>query len=282
MNTQHKTYTLNLNNRLKTVENPLIMGILNITPDSFYAGSRWNNDTEILQRAEKMLHDGVDIIDIGGQSARPGAAQISEQEEIERVIPAINSILKKFPSAVISVDTFSGKVAYEAVDAGAAIINDISAGSMDKTMFETVAKLGVPYIIMHMQGVPKTMQLNPCYENVVGEIVYFFSQKLNTLRQMGVKDIIIDPGFAFGKKQEHNIALMQNLQAFSIFNVPVLVGISRKTMVQRMVNSDAEGALNGTTALNTIALINGAQILRVHDVKEAVEAVSVYKAIYQA
>jgi len=266
MSNKNKTYSLNIKGRLWQVEKPLIMGILNITPDSFYAGSRWSDEQEILHRAEKMLSEGADILDIGGQSTRPGAERISAEEEISRVIPAIKNVLKQFPEAIISVDTFYSEVAKQAVDNGAAIINDISAGSLDDKMFATVAKLNVPYILMHMQGEPQTMHLNPRYDNVVSEVVKFFSQKINELRLMGVNDLILDPGFGFGKTQEHNIQLMQHLDALTIFEIPLLVGISRKKMIQRMVETDAAGALNGTTALNTVALMKGAQLLRVHDV----------------
>jgi len=279
MSNKNKTYSLNIKGRLWQVEKPLIMGILNITPDSFYAGSRWSDEQEILHRAEKMLSEGADILDIGGQSTRPGAERISAEEEISRVIPAIKNVLKQFPEAIISVDTFYSEVAKQAVDNGAAIINDISAGSLDDKMFATVAKLNVPYILMHMQGEPQTMHLNPRYDNVVSEVVKFFSQKINELRLMGVNDLILDPGFGFGKTQEHNIQLMQHLDALTIFEIPLLVGISRKKMIQRMVETDAAGALNGTTALNTVALMKGAQLLRVHDVKEAVEAVKVVQSI---
>ncbi len=275
MNSKDKTYSLNITGRLWQVEKPLVMGILNITPDSFYAGSRWSDELQTLSRAEKMLTEGADILDIGGQSTRPGAERISAQDEINRVVPAIKTVLERFPDAVISIDTFYSEVAKQAVDNGAAIVNDISAGSLDERMFSTVAKLNVPYILMHMQGEPQTMHLNPQYNNVVSDVVKFFSEKINQLRLLGVNDLILDPGFGFGKTQEHNIELMQHLDALSIFDIPLLVGISRKKMVQRMVETDATGALNGTTALNTIALMKGAQLLRVHDVKEAVEAVKV-------
>lgn len=278
MNSNFKTYSLNIKGRLWQVEKPLVMGVLNITPDSFYAASRWNEADEITARTEKMLTEGADILDIGGQSTRPSAERISAEDELKRVIPAIEIILKKFPETVISIDTFYSEVAKQAIDNGAAIINDISGGSMDNMMFDVVAKLRVPYILMHIQGEPQTMQLNPQYENVVSDVVKYFSQKIDELCSKGVNDIILDPGFGFGKTQEHNIELMQHLDALSIFELPVLVGISRKKMVQRMVGSDAAGSLNGTTALNTIALMKGAQLLRVHDVKEAVEVVKVVSA----
>jgi dihydropteroate synthase len=280
MNNRFKSYSLNTKGRLWQVEKPLVMGILNRTPDSFYAGSRWNSEDDILSRADKMLSEGADILDIGGQSTRPGAERISAQEEIERVVPAIKNVLHRFPEAVISIDTFYSEVANQAIENGAAIVNDISAGALDDEMFETVAQLQVPYILMHMQGEPQTMQHNPHYNNVVSDVVKFFSEKIKALRLLGVNDIILDPGFGFGKNQEHNIELMQHLDALSIFELPLLVGISRKKMVQRMIDTDAAGALNGTTALNTIALMKGAQMLRVHDVKEAVEAVKVFRALY--
>lgn len=280
MNNRFKPYSLNIKGQLWQVKKPLVMGILNVTPDSFYAGSRWSSEGEILSRAEKMLHEGADILDLGGQSTRPGSERISVQEELERVLPAIDAILRQFPKAVISIDTFYSEVAKQAIEHGAAIVNDISAGALDDKMFETVAQLQVPYILMHMQGEPQTMHLNPQYENVVSDVVKFFSEKIKALRLLGVNDILLDPGFGFGKNQDHNIELMQHLDALTIFELPILVGISRKKMVQRMIDSDAAGALNGTTALNTIALMKGAQIIRVHDVKEAVEAVQVYSALY--
>lgn len=280
MNNRFKPYSLNIKGQLWQVKKPLVMGILNVTPDSFYAGSRWSSEGEILSRAEKMLHEGADILDLGGQSTRPGSERISVQEELERVLPAIDAILRQFPEAVISIDTFYSEVAKQAIEHGAAIVNDISAGALDDKMFETVAQLQVPYILMHMQGEPQTMHLNPQYENVVSDVVKFFSEKIKALRLLGVNDILLDPGFGFGKNQDHNIELMQHLDALTIFELPILVGISRKKMVQRMIDSDAAGALNGTTALNTIALMKGAQIIRVHDVKEAVEAVQVYSALY--
>ncbi|HEY8403052.1 MAG TPA: dihydropteroate synthase [Flavobacteriales bacterium] len=280
MNNRFKPYSLNIKGQLWQVKKPLVMGILNVTPDSFYAGSRWSSEGEILSRAEKMLHEGADILDLGGQSTRPGSERISVQEELERVLPAIDAILRQFPKAVISIDTFYSEVAKRAIEHGAAIVNDISAGALDDKMFETVAQLQVPYILMHMQGEPQTMHLNPQYENVVSDVVKFFSEKIKALRLLGVNDILLDPGFGFGKNQDHNIELMQHLDALTIFELPILVGISRKKMVQRMIDSDAAGALNGTTALNTIALMKGAQIIRVHDVKEAVEAVQVYSALY--
>lgn len=280
MNSKNATYSLNIKGRLWQIEKPLVMGILNITPDSFYAGSRWREEDEILSRADKMLNEGAAILDIGGQSTRHGSERLTADEELQRVLPAIDAILNKFPDAVISIDTFYSEVAKRAVAHGAAIVNDISAGLLDDKMFETVAQLQVPYILMHMQGEPQTMQHNPDYENVVSDVVKFFSEKIKALRLLGVNDILLDPGFGFGKNQDHNVELMQHLDALTIFGLPLLVGISRKKMVQRMIDTDAAGALNGTTALNTIALIKGAQLLRVHDVKEAVEAVKVYKALY--
>lgn len=257
------------------------MGILNVTPDSFHADSRVKNEKEVLQRAEKMLQDGATFLDIGGQSTRPGAERISAEEELQRVLPPIASIAKTFPECILSVDTFYSLVAQEAVQAGAAIVNDVSAGSIDKEMFSTVAKLAVPYVLMHMQGEPQTMHKNIEYNNVVAEVTYFFSEKIKELRSLGVNDIILDVGFGFGKKLEHNYSLLQHLQDFSMFGLPILAGLSRKKMIQTVTGQNAMNALNGTTAANMIALLNGANILRVHDVKEAMEAIAVFNETYR-
>ncbi len=279
MNSNFKSYTLNIRGQLMEVKQPLIMGILNITPDSFYSGSRYNKE-DIVAQVGKMLQEGADVIDIGGQSTRPGSEIVHIADEWERIAPVLDLITNTYPHAIISVDTYYGKVAEQAVAAGASMINDISAGSMDPEMFDTVGALNVPYLLMHMQGVPQTMHLNPTYKDVVSELIYFFSEKIHQLRSIGVNDILIDPGFGFGKSQEHNLQLMQQMEAFSLFGLPIAVGISRKKMIQRMVNTDAEGALNAGTALHTIALIKGAGLLRVHDVKEAVETRKVVQAIY--
>lgn len=257
------------------VNMPLVMGILNVTPDSFFDGGKFNDQTNIVNQVERMLADGAAIIDIGAVSSKPGAELVSEEEEIARLIPAVNLIHKEFPHAVLSVDTFRSSVAMLAIEKGASIINDISAGAVDKNMFAAIASLQVPYLIMHMQGTPQTMQLNPVYKNVTLEVMQFFVQQLKVLRGLGVKDVLIDPGFGFGKTTEHNYKLLQDLKSFQLFDCPVVVGVSRKGMINKVIDTKPEEALNGTTAVNTIALMNGANILRVHDVKQAVEAIKI-------
>lgn len=254
---------------------PLIMGILNVTPDSFFDGGEFTSEIQWMERAQQMIDEGVDIIDIGACSTRPGAAVISEKEEASRLIDVIKTIRKHFPELLISVDTYRSSIATEAILAGANIINDISGGTMDDTMFATIVKLKVPYILMHMQGTPQTMQQNPKYNHVVEDVCSFFNTKLNELKELGVSKVILDPGFGFGKTIEHNYQLLKNLRKFSSFGLPLLVGFSRKSMVNKIVNVKPAEALNGTTVLNTIGLENGAKILRVHDVKEAKEAVRI-------
>ena len=271
-------FTLNCKGRLLVVDKPLVMGIINATPDSFFGGSRFNEVDEIVAKAEKMLSDGADLIDIGGQSTRPGSELISPDEEIKRVVPAIKAIIQKFPDTLISIDTFYSKVAIDAVNGGAALVNDISAGGMDKKMIETVAHLKVPYILMHMKGTPQTMQQNAVYENVNREALDFFITKTNELRKAGVLDIIIDPGFGFGKTIDHNFELLKTLSVFKMLDKPILVGLSRKSTIYKTLGVNADEALNGTSVLNTIALMNGASVLRVHDVKEAKEAVTLFLA----
>lgn len=260
------------------VDKPLVMGIINATPDSFFGGSRFTVVDEIVTKVGKMLSDGADLIDIGGQSTRPGSELIAPDDELKRVVPAIEAIIRKFPDAFISIDTFYSKVALAALNAGATIVNDISAGSMDKHMIETVAELKVPYILMHMKGTPQTMQQNPVYENVNREVLDFFIAKINDLRKAGILDIIIDPGFGFGKTIDHNFELLKNLPVFKMLDKPILVGISRKSTIYKTLGVSADEALNGTSVLNTIALMNGASVLRVHDVKEAKEAVALFLA----
>ena len=272
-------FTLNCKGRLLILDKPLVMGIINATPDSFYTGSRFNETNKIVAQAERMLADGADIIDIGGQSTRPGAELISAEEEIERVIPAIRSIADKFPAAFISIDTFYSKVATAAIDAGASMVNDISAGSIDNKMIETIAGLKVPYILMHMKGTPQTMQQNSIYENVTGEVLDFFIAKTYELKQSGIIDIIIDPGFGFAKTIDQNFDLLKNFSVFKMLDKPILLGISRKSTIYKTLGITADEALNGTTVLNTIGLMNGASILRVHDVKEAREAVTLFTAM---
>ncbi|MGZ8541540.1 MAG: dihydropteroate synthase, partial [Chitinophagaceae bacterium] len=266
-------YTLNCNGRLLVVDKPLVMGAINATPDSFYEDSRRQTVDAILRQAEKMINDGADILDIGGQSTRPGSIAIGAEEELKRVIGPIADLHQNFPETFISVDTYFSIVAKEAVAAGASIINDISAGSMDKNMIATVADLQVPYVLMHIQGTPQTMQQSPDYENVTREVLDFFITKIDQLHKAGIHDIIIDPGFGFGKTIAHNFELLHSLSVFKIIDRPILLGISRKSTIYKTLRITPGEGLNGTTVLNTIALMNGASILRVHDVKEAKEAI---------
>lgn len=275
-------FTLNCRGRLLVVDKPLVMGIINTTPDSFYAGSRVSGETQLLQQAEQMLKDGAAILDIGGQSTRPGSARIGAEEELQRVIGAISAIHRRFPEAYISVDTYWSVVAKEAVAAGACIVNDISAGLFDSNMLSTVAQLNAPYICMHIKGTPETMQENPVYENLVREVLDFFIERIRLCRQAGVKDIIVDPGFGFGKTIRHNFELLRQLSLLQVLELPLMVGLSRKSTVWKTLGITADEALNGTTVLHTIALLNGTHILRVHDVKEAVEAVKLVQALKQA
>jgi dihydropteroate synthase len=275
-NEQRLMFTLNCKGRLLVVDKPLVMGILNITPDSFYSGSRVGSTEMAVEKAGRMLKEGATIIDIGGQSTRPGSERISETEELQRVIPVVEAIHREFPEAFISIDTFYAGVARAAVQAGASLVNDISAGSLDEQMIPVAASLQVPYVLMHMQGTPQTMQQEPRYENVTREVLDFFISKMEFLRRAGIKDIIADPGFGFGKSLTNNFALLRQLPVFQIMNRPILVGVSRKSMVYKALGISSVDALNGTTVLHTIALMNGASLLRVHDVKEAVEAVRLY------
>ncbi|MDZ4793905.1 MAG: dihydropteroate synthase [Bacteroidota bacterium] len=271
-------FTLNCKGRLLVVDKPLVMGIINTTPDSFYPGSRYEGVDAVLQQAEQMLQQGAAILDIGGQSTRPGSEQVSVEEELKRVIAPLEALHKNFPDAFISVDTYYAAVAKEAVGAGAVIVNDISAGSMDTGMIGTVAVLQVPYVLMHMQGTPGTMQVQPQYENVTREVLDFFINKISELRKAGITDIIVDPGFGFGKTIAHNFELLRQLAVFDLLNYPVLLGISRKSTIYKTLGITAAASLNGTTAIHMIGLLNGASILRVHDVKEAVEAVQLFVA----
>lgn len=265
--------TLNIKGKLFNLSKPSVMGILNITPDSFYSNSRINNLDSALKKTEQFLNEGAVFIDIGAYSSRPGADNITIDEELQRLIPVIETVSKTFPEAIISVDTFRAKVADESVLAGAHLINDIAAGQLDENMFETVARLQVPYIMMHMHGTPQNMQNHPVYQNVLLEVVDYFSKKVSALRALGVKDIIIDPGFGFAKTITHNYQLLNQLSNLNLFELPILVGFSRKSMIWKLLNINSEEALNGTTILNTIALQKGANILRVHDVKEAKECI---------
>ncbi len=271
-------FTLNCKGRLLVLDKPVVMGIINVTPDSFYSGSRQQGTDAVLAQAEKMLKEGATILDIGGQSTRPGSERLSANDEMKRVIGPVQAIHQNFPEAFISIDTFYGAVAKEAVHAGACIINDISAGSMDEAMIATVASLNVPYVLMHMQGTPQTMQLQPQYGNVTKEVLDFLIRKASELRKTGITDIIIDPGFGFGKTAAHNFELLRNLSVFRMLNCPLLLGISRKSFIWKTPGLSADEALNGTIALNTIGLMNGASILRVHDVKEALQTIQLWSA----
>lgn len=272
---------INIRGRLLDLSRPRVMGIINLTDDSFYAGSRYTGDEEVMSVASRMLEDGADILDIGGCSTRPGSEEVSEPLERERVCRAAGLILSRFPDAVISVDTYRASVAEAAVaGAGASIINDISGGEMDAGMFPLVAKLNVPYILMHMQGTPATMQADPVYNDVVADILEWFGVRLAWLKAEGVKDIILDPGFGFGKNAGHNFEMLRRLSGFRIAGLPILAGLSRKSIVWKTLGVTPEGALNGTSALNMIALVNGASILRVHDVLEARQVVTLYEKIY--
>ncbi len=269
----NRKQTLNCKGKLIDISRPAVMAILNITPDSFYAVSRISSVTEALKSAEKFIEAGATFIDIGAYSSRPGAAEVSEAEEIERLIPVVEALSKTFPDVLLSIDTFRAKVAEAGINAGAHIINDISAGNLDADMFATVAKLQVPYIMMHMKGTPQSMQDQPIYQNVTKEVFNYFSEKIHTLKGLGVKDIILDPGFGFAKTLEHNYRLLKELELLNFFELPLLVGFSRKSMITKVLDITSDKALNGTTVLNTTALLKGANILRVHDVKEAVECV---------
>jgi dihydropteroate synthase len=274
-----KKVTINTGGKLIDLSTPKVMGIINITPDSFYADSRRIGVDQVRLQAEKMLTEGAIFLDLGAYSSRPGAADISEQEETDRLLPAVETIVANYPEAIISIDTFRAGVAEAAVKAGAHIINDISGGGLDEDMFATVSRLQVPYILMHMKGNPQTMQQLAHYEDVFAEVFDYFTQKVYQLRQLGVHDIILDPGFGFAKKPEHSYALMNRMDEFDRLQLPVLAGISRKKMIYGLLGTTADQALNGTTALNTMALMKGASILRVHDVKEAVEAIAIYTAV---
>lgn len=271
---------MNVNGQLLDLSVPRVMGILNVTPDSFFAKSRMQTETEIANRAKQILDEGASIIDIGAYSSGPGAKHITAEEEMNRLRVGLEILNRNHPDAVISVDTFRADVAELCVrEYGVAIINDIAAGEMDSCMFDTVARLNIPYIMMHMKGTPQNMQKEPHYDNLLKEVFMYFSDKVQRLRDMGVKDIILDPGFGFGKTVAHNYELMANLKEFGMFELPVLVGISRKSMITRLLNITSQEALNGTTVLNTVSLMKGARILRVHDVKEAVETVKIFNKL---
>ncbi len=272
--------TININGTLLDLQKPCVMGILNITPDSFYAESRKTIERDIVSRARQILEEGGTIIDVGAYSTRPGAEEVSEEEEMKRLHKALGLLRKELPDAIVSVDTFRADVAKMCVEEyGVGIVNDISGGTMDNRMFETVAKLNVPYVLTHIKGTPQDMQDEPHYDDLIREVFLYFSEKINRLHDMGLNDIILDPGFGFGKTLAHNYELMSNLQMFREFEVPILVGISRKSMIYKLLDTTPQEALNGTTALNTIALLKGANILRVHDVKAAAEVVAIVECV---
>ncbi len=267
------------NGRIISLDKPLVMGIINVTDDSFYNGSRYKLGFRIAARAEQIIREGGSIIDVGACSTRPGAKPVSEQQELKRLAKALHAIRKKYPEAIISVDTYRSRVARMAVgDYRANIINDISAGELDPEMFSTIAELKIPYVLMHMRGTPETMQQNPTYDNVIREIITYLNGKIEQLKQLGVSDIIVDPGFGFGKTVDHNFSILKNLQVFRLFERPILVGLSRKSMISKTLGIPAAKCLNGTTVLNTMALLNGATILRVHDVREATEAIKLVES----
>ena len=275
-------FTINCKGKIIPLDKPLVMGIINVTPDSFHEGYLHEGIEAISSRAEKMITEGADIIDIGGQSTRPGSTTIPAEDELQRVLPVIRDIHRKYPDIILSIDTYYSKVAAAAVEAGASIVNDISAGNADPAMLATVATLQVPYVCMHMKGVPETMQQAPDYDDVVMEVLEFFIAKLEQCKITGIKDILIDPGFGFGKTIEHNFTLLKNLPAFSMLGKPIMAGLSRKATVYKTLGTTPAEALNGTTVLNTLALMNGASILRVHDVREARETVTLFEAYKKA
>ena len=271
--------TINCNGQLIDLSTPKVMGIVNVTPNSFYDGGKLTDAKSVLLQVEKMIAEGATFIDVGGYSSKPNAEFVTENEELERVIPIIKSIVKEFPKLILSIDTFRSGVAQAAVEHGVAIVNDISAGSLDENMMPTIANLRVPYIMMHMKGTPQTMQSLTQYDDVVKEILFYFSEKVALARSFGISDVLVDPGFGFAKTVEQNFELLNKLELFEILGLPVLVGVSRKSMIYRTLSTDAEHALNGTTSLNTISLMKGTKILRVHDVKEAVECVQLYQKL---
>lgn len=274
-------FTLNCKGELLTITKPIVMGIINTSPNSFYTNSQQNSIDSALFKVEQMVQEGAIIIDIGGQSTKPNSLPITVEEELRRTVNVIEAIKKKFSNLIISIDTYNATVASKAVEAGASIVNDISGGTFDKNMMATVANMNVPYVCMHIKGTPQTMQQNPIYDNVTQEVLSFFIDKINQAKQAGIKDVIIDVGFAFGKTIQHNFQLLKELSVFSIVEKPILIGVSRKSTIYKTLGVTPEQALNGTTALHTISLLNGANILRVHDVKEAVECIKLFEMYSQ-
>lgn len=272
--------TITLNGRLIDLSKPVVMGILNVTPDSFFDGGKYKTVKKVVRRAEEILEQGGTIIDIGAVSTKPGSEGISTKDEIERLLPAVKAVRKEFPQAFISVDTYRSWVALKVIeDCGPCIVNDVSGGNFDPHMFDTIGKLGVPYILMHMLGTPLRMQDNPVYEDIIRDISLFFTDRVKQLNKAGVKDVIIDPGFGFGKTLQQNYELLNRLDSFKVFQLPVMVGISRKSMINKLLGTKPEEALNGTSVINTLALMGGADLLRVHDVREAVEAVRIMNMV---
>ncbi len=268
--------TINLNGRLIDLSKPVVMGILNVTPDSFFDGGKYKTEKKVIKRAEEILEQGGTIIDIGAVSTQPGSEGVSTKDEIDRLVPAVKAVRKAFPEAFISIDTYRSWVAMKVIeDCGPCIVNDVSGGNFDVHMFDTIGKLGVPYILMHMLGTPIKMQDNPEYEDIIRDISMFFTDRVKKLIKAGVKDVIIDPGFGFGKTLSHNYELLNRLDSFKVFQLPVMVGVSRKSMIHKLLGLKPEDALNGTSVVNTMALMGGADLLRVHDVREAVEAVRI-------
>lgn len=272
--------SINLNGRLLDLSKPVVMGILNVTPDSFFDGGKYKTEKKVLSRAEEILEQGGTIIDIGAVSTKPGTDGISTKDEIDRLLPAVKAVKKAFPEAFVSIDTYRSWVALKVIeDCGPCMVNDVTGGSFDVHMFDTVGKLGVPYVLMHMQGTPLKMQENPVYEDIIRDISMFFTDCVKKLTKAGVKDVIIDPGFGFGKTLENNYELLNRLDSFKVFQLPLLVGVSRKSMIYKLLGSNPEEALNGTSVINTLALMGGADILRVHDVREAVEATRILNMV---
>jgi len=271
--------TINCKGQLIDLSSPKVMGILNITPDSFYDGGSYKNEKDLLNQVEKMLNEGAAFIDVGAYSSRPNAEHVSETDELKRILPIINLILNEFPKTLLSIDTFRSAVAKPCIEAGACIINDISAGHLDDTMLQTIANLKVPYIMMHMRGTPQNMQEQTQYDNLIKDILFYFSERISAAKQLGIIDLIVDPGFGFAKTLEQNFEILNHLELFKMLDKPILAGVSRKSMIYKTLETSAKEALNGTTVLNTVALQKGASILRVHDVKEAVESIKLVKSL---
>jgi dihydropteroate synthase len=272
--------TITLNGRILDLSSPIVMGILNVTPDSFFDGGKYKTEKKVLKRAEDILEQGGSVIDIGALSTQPGSQAISTKEEIDRLLPAVKAVKKSFPEAFVSIDTYRSWVALKVIeDCGPCMVNDVSGGNFDAHMFDTIGKLDVPYILMHMQGTPLKMQDDPEYEDIIKDISLFFTERVKRLTKAGVKDVIIDPGFGFGKTLEHNYELLNRLDSFKVFQLPLLVGVSRKSMIYKLLGNNPEEALNGTSVVNTLALMGGTDILRVHDVKEAIEAVRIFEKV---